>query len=472
VTVPSEDVARLARAGYTLEGEIGRGATSVVYLARQDLLDRRVALKRVGLAPEDGEGPRRRFEAEVAALIALDHPGVVRLMDVLRYGESAWFVMEYVAGPTLKRVLDLSGGVSTANGVAVVGQLAEVLDYLADRGVVHRDLKPANVLLTQNGRVKVGDLGIAVTDTNARLTRPGVVVGTPAYLSPEQASGRSDPSPASDLYSLGVIAYELIVGRVPFLYSGNILALLAAQESEPPPDPKSLLPQLPEEMAAALLAPLAKEPRERPITAREYRWQLERAADAAWPGWRLDVDTAQLAQRFSPPATPARARPTEEDDTATAGWEAAAPRSQPLAPSPPATRPAPVKVLKQGRRRSGWMLPVGVFVVAVAVSFLAIRAAVTDRSADLRIVSMHVSCSADAATAHVETNGKRGDLRYRWSPGGPGVLGVGSQPSVDINDPLAPASGSAQAAETVTFDLTSPDPRSASCVRGGRSSTG
>jgi hypothetical protein len=118
------------------------------------------------------------------------------------------------------------------------------------------------------------------------------------------------------------------------------------------------------------------------------------------------------------------------------------------------------------------MLPVGVFVVAVAVSFLAIRAAVTDRSADLRIVSMHVSCSADAATAHVETNGKRGDLRYRWSPGGPGVLGVGSQPSVDINDPLAPASGSAQAAETVTFDLTSPDLRSASCVRGGRSSTG
>lgn len=485
MSLSPDEAARLAQAGYSIEGEIGRGGSGVVYLAHQELLDRQVALKRVGLDAAADVGNRRRLDAEVAALIALEHPGVIRLMDVLRYPEAVWFVTEYVAGPTLRRILDLSGGVSHADSVGLVGQLAEVLDYLATRGVVHRDLKPANVFVTPDGRVKLGDLGIALTGTDARLTRPGVVVGTLSYLSPEQASGHGDPSPASDRYSLGVMAYELMTGRVPFMYGGNVLALLTAHVSEPPADPRSLRPQIPEGVAEVLLLPLAKDPDARPATAQEYRLRLEGAADVGWPGWRQAVDIAALAHRFGP--GPATGPKTTEEDAATAAWEPATRSHPPEPPSPedPAspsdpvqppqlvrsTRQATALRLRPARRRGpGWAPAAAVFVVAVVGSFLAVRSVVSD-GGGLRVTSLQLSCSQAAATARLQTNGRQGEVRYRWSSGGPGVVRVGNQSTVTLTDRGGRSTGG-PAPSKVIFYLTSPGARSASCLTGGRSSTG
>ena len=290
--------------GYVVEGELGRGASSVVYLARHTLLGRHVALKRIAFDAVSDEVSVRRLEVEVAALVQLEHPGIVRLMDLLAYEDRAWLVMEYVEGPTLRTVLDLrSGKLAPADALAILESLSAVLDHVSGRGIVHRDLKPANVFLTLDGRCKLGDFGIASlapvtsggTDGHGRLTRPGTVLGTPAYLSPEQALGAGELGSAADIYSLGVIAYELLTGKVPFPYRGNLLAVLASHASDSPPRLRSIRPELPGPVDDAVLAALEKQPWQRPAGGSEFWGGLEPAAKAAWPGWRQEVDLGRLA---------------------------------------------------------------------------------------------------------------------------------------------------------------------------------
>lgn len=303
---------QLRQSGFEIQCEIGRGASGTVYLARQAALDRDVALKRVQFGGASKVNSILRLEKEVSALVSLEHPGVVRLMDVQRYESSIWFVMEYVDGPTLRTVLDLSpDGLDPSDALKVVEGLASVLEYISGAGIVHRDLKPANVFLTMDGRCKVGDFGIALLTgpdgdatggpgVSSRLTAPGVVIGTPAYLSPEQVTGSSEITSASDLYALGVMAYELFVGRVPFTSSGNVLALLLSQQSDPPPGPRSIRPDLTTALEDALLAPLAKLPAERPASPLAFWSGLEAAADQAWPLWESRSDLALLSGRLAP----------------------------------------------------------------------------------------------------------------------------------------------------------------------------
>lgn len=430
-------------AGYLIEEEIGRGASGVVYLAHQELIDRRVALKRV---PDDGTA--RRLDREVAALVALEHPGVVRLMDVVRQPGSVWFVMEYVDGPTLRQILD-AGPLSVPDALGILEQLSVVLDFVAGRRIVHRDLKPGNVFVTSGGRAKIGDFGIALLgDTaSARVTRPGIVIGTPAYLSPEQAAGRSEPTPASDLYSLGVIAYELLAGQVPFRRPGNVLALLAAQESEPPPRPSEFRAALGGTVDAALLAPLAKDPTKRPGSAGEFFSQLSRAADESWPGWRQSVNPVQMA----PAISGLRAAPADETVTAEAVLE----------PEPPQTT-KPVRPASRRRRRrwrNRYLLSAGVFVVAVVGSYATVRAISSGGGSGLRIESIELSCSAGTVMATLTTNGVRGEVLYRWSGQPEESFTAGSQRVVTVKERGSGAS--------VTFFLISPQTRQESLPRPG-----
>ena len=303
---------QLRQSGFEIRHEIGRGTSGVVYLAHQPLLDRDVALKRVGIDAASEDSSPLRLEREVSALVSLEHPGVVRLMDVQRYENSIWFVMEHVDGPTLRTVLDLSpDGLDPSDALEVIEALASVLEYISEMGIVHRDLKPANVFLTKDGRCKVGDFGIALLNgprdqatgevgVPGRLTAPGVVVGTPAYLSPEQVTGSSKITSASDLYALGVMTYELFVGRVPFTSGGNVLALLLAQQGDDPPEPRSIRPELTIAVQDALLAPLAKRPEQRPASPLAFWSNLEAAADQAWPGWESRSDLASLSGRLAP----------------------------------------------------------------------------------------------------------------------------------------------------------------------------
>jgi serine/threonine-protein kinase len=256
-----------------------------VWRARDTLLDLIVAVKL--LRPEYAGSlefrDRLRWEGRHAGL--LSHPGVVQVHD---YDDGSadgvpYLVMEYVAGPSLAAVLSAEGTLSPCRVLGLVAQAAEALACAHAAGIVHRDIKPGN-LLVDGGQVKITDFGIARAVDAVPMTRTGLVIGTPAYLSPEQVAGRA-ATPASDLYGLGVIAYECLTGRPPF--QGNALAVALAHRDRPLPPLPGTVPRPVAKLVAALTA---KDPRRRPGDA---------LAVAAWA--RRVLTSPQVAQASAGP---------------------------------------------------------------------------------------------------------------------------------------------------------------------------
>jgi predicted Ser/Thr protein kinase len=212
---------RLRQLGrYRIVREIGRGAMGVVYLATDPVIGRSVALKTLAYPPDLDESGRaerfERFAREAKAAGNLSHPGLVTVYDAGRDEAEGlcYLAMEYVAGRTLKEALAETGGLPADRVLDVVLQLSQALEHAHDRGVVHRDLKPANILLGEDGSVKIADFGVARME-RSDLTRDGASVGSPAYMSPEQVRGQPVDR-RSDLFSLGVVLYEMLTGRRPF----------------------------------------------------------------------------------------------------------------------------------------------------------------------------------------------------------------------------------------------------------------
>ena len=215
---------------YKLDRKIGEGGMGAVYLGTQLMVDRNVAIKLLHTGLSGHDRIKQRFEVEAKAIGRMNHPNCITLYD---FGISAeldafYMVMEYLDGtPMHRRVVE---GVSAKEAVDITRQIALALDHAHHQKILHRDLKPENVMLTQmtdgTQLVKVLDFGIArifqqdeepkTTQEQNRLTRAGEVFGTPAYISPEQARGDRDLTPASDLYSLGVMLYEMLQGELPF----------------------------------------------------------------------------------------------------------------------------------------------------------------------------------------------------------------------------------------------------------------
>jgi eukaryotic-like serine/threonine-protein kinase len=247
---------------YLLEDRIAVGGMGEVWRARDNRLGRIVAVKL--LRPEFADNPEFRdrlgLEARHAAL--LSHPGIVQIRD---YDDGSaegvpYLVMEYVAGPSLAAVLAAEGTLSPGRVLGLIVQAAQALACAHAAGIVHRDMKPGNMLVDR-GRVKIVDFGIAQAVGMAPVTRAGLMIGTPAYLSPEQAAG-IPATPASDLYSLGVIAYECLTGKPPF--DGTALAVALAHWDLPlPPLPRTV----PGPVAQLVVALTAKDPRHRPAIA-------------------------------------------------------------------------------------------------------------------------------------------------------------------------------------------------------------
>lgn len=251
---------RLGR--YEIQQEIGRGGMARVYRAVDTLLQRPVAIK--VLAPQLSMDPEfaRRFEREAITAANLRHPTIVTIYDVGEQDSLHFIAMEFVQGRSLHAILEDRDALGLGYAISILDPLARALDYAHSRGAVHRDVKPHNVLIDLDGRVLLTDFGIAQmpdADTE-RLTRTGVFMGTPEYISPEQAEARRVDG-RSDLYSLGVVAYEIITGRVPF--SGATPQLIIAHAQTPPPPPSRIAPHIPGELDLVLTRALAKDAAQR-----------------------------------------------------------------------------------------------------------------------------------------------------------------------------------------------------------------
>ncbi|HEY3541278.1 MAG TPA: serine/threonine-protein kinase [Gaiellaceae bacterium] len=245
---------------YVLEDLLGRGGMSEVYCAHDQELGRRVALKL--LAPD---ADRARFEREARAVASLAHPNVMQLYDYGEDGGRPYMVLEYVPGGTLEERLAAANGepLPDAETAAIAAGVASGLAHAHARGVVHRDLKPANVLFDDEGRPKLADFGIArMAAGEGTLTEAGTVLGTAAYISPEQASG-APASAASDVYSFGVILYRMLTGRLPF-ESADPMELVMMNRDLPPPPVTTFRSDAPGRLEAAAAAALEKDPADRP----------------------------------------------------------------------------------------------------------------------------------------------------------------------------------------------------------------
>jgi serine/threonine-protein kinase len=319
---------------YEIRGEIGRGGMAAVYLAYDLRLNRKVAIK--VMLPELAfhEGMEDRFKREARTAAKLDHPHIVVIYSVRDDAELLFFVMKYIEGASLEQIARKYAPLPLAVVQHVLVQLGGALQFAHDEGVVHRDVKPANVLIDRRGNVLVTDFGIAKATESTQLTRTGSVIGTPAYMSPEQCLG-TEQTHASDQYSLGVVAYEMIAGRPPFV--GPSYELQWAHVKNPPPPLQTARPDCPPALAAAVMRMLAKEP-----TA---RWpSLEDAVPTFAAGLVPGDDSprAQLAgfvkvvspvRTDSIAVTPASPIPRGKGSAA---------RSAPVTPPAPITPPAPV----------------------------------------------------------------------------------------------------------------------------------
>ncbi|HZG62478.1 MAG TPA: protein kinase, partial [Rubrobacteraceae bacterium] len=260
----------------------GSGGMADVYLAHDKVLDRPVALKLLKdhLAQNHEFVERFRYEARSAA--SLSHPHIV---PVFAWGETrdgtCYIVMEYLPGGTLKRRIRSQGALPARTAAAVALQIGEALQAAHEHGIIHRDIKPHNILITDSGHVKVADFGIARAAETTTISDHGDILGTAHYISPEQAMGES-VSPASDLYSLGIVLYEMLTGRVPFEVE-SLSDLPAAHAGGPPPHPRELNPKIPEGTDALVMRLLRRDPDDRYASACQLIKDLERVRDGLLP---------------------------------------------------------------------------------------------------------------------------------------------------------------------------------------------
>lgn len=271
---------------YEIVAELGRGAMGVVYRARDPQIDRLVAVKTVSLwgeAPEEEKEFRLRFANEAQAAGRLHHPGIVSVFDVGEDPENQdpYIVLEYVSGESLQRILAREKKLPLAKALKLAEEVADALDYAHGQGVVHRDIKPANILVTADEHAKIADFGIAKLNL-AHFTIPGKVLGTPAYMAPEQLSGEGSDG-RSDLFSLGVILYVMVTGHSPFPGSSATTVCFKVANREPVAA-SALDMTLPPQIDAVISRAIAKNPDERYQRGSEFAEDLRVLDQAFKPG--------------------------------------------------------------------------------------------------------------------------------------------------------------------------------------------
>src|SRR5438270_11548476 len=271
---------------FHVERELGSGAMGTVFRAINRETGQQVALKMIADILLGNETAVKRFEREAKILKQLKHPNIVRLIGTGRYKKTPFFIMEYVEGESLDVILERrsslareslrerDGRFSWQEVVQLGQQLCEALQHAHQRGIIHRDLKPSNLMILPDGTLKLTDFGIAKDVDVTALTGANVTVGTAAYMSPEQCKGETNLSHKSDLYSLGVVFYELLTGRKPF-HKDNPIEMFLAHVNEKPKRPSELVPEIPVWLDILTTQLMEKRPEHRPFDAAMVRKVLD-----------------------------------------------------------------------------------------------------------------------------------------------------------------------------------------------------
>ncbi|HKB60054.1 MAG TPA: serine/threonine-protein kinase [Gallionellaceae bacterium] len=307
---------------YVMVSELGRGAMGMVYKAIDPLIDRPVAIKTINLndAREERQEYEDRFYQEARAAGQLSHRNIVTIYDIGRAGDVAYIAMEFIEGSELRGVLDEIPVLPVAKAVDITLQVAQGLAYAHEHAVVHRDVKPSNVMIAKNGDVKIMDFGIARMSAAAVRTQSGMVFGTPKYMSPEQVLGkRADPR--SDIFSVGVMLYEMLTGRAPF--AGDTIDIVAHHTLHTiPPPPSAVNPNAPVVLDYIVAKAMAKRPEDRYQTALELASDLDEfsaaLADSGWrpPAGAQSAPEPEPVPAITPLAEAAEAAATQEQEDA------------------------------------------------------------------------------------------------------------------------------------------------------------
>jgi len=307
-TAPSAEAPGERRIGkYIVKRELGRGGMGAVYLAEQPGLGREVAIKE--LVPSAAADPTalKRFLQEAQVMARTSHPNLVQVHDLEQIGAANYIVLEFVRGKSLRDWLN-RGEIPMPQVFAVMHGVLQALDYAHRHAIVHRDMKPENVLLSDEGAVKVADFGIArLTDDSVApgqtATKTGTTVGTPQYMSPEQvASSKVDGR--SDLYSAGIMFYELIVGQPPFTATeaDGPFTLMAKHVQAPPKPPSVHKPGLDMRLEEIILKALSKRPEDRYQSGQEFDEAMSKVADRLCPGWQRSLEPGADLTKMVPGA--------------------------------------------------------------------------------------------------------------------------------------------------------------------------
>jgi len=298
---------------YTVQEEIGRGGMATVYRALQESLNRVVALKELDLSRFRSEpNALERFRLEARAAAALEHPNIVTIYDLWEEENKAYIAMEYVEGVELKDALLSHGSIQYVNAVLIAMAVSEALHYAHSRGMVHRDVKPGNIMLSNSGDIRLMDFGIVSVSGAGDLTVAGQILGTPAYMSPEQIAGE-ELGPGADLFSLGAVLYEMIAGKKPFSGPNHVALIQDVLHGQPVPL-HELDPQVPESVSQAVQKCLEKSPEARYGSMEEFSTVLEMVMPLERPN-RADVISRLVANTKEQERTRLHTSAGEEDRT-------------------------------------------------------------------------------------------------------------------------------------------------------------
>ena len=350
---------------YRLLGPLGTGGMATVYLAEDESLGRKVAIKILADRYAEDEQFVERFRREARSAAGLNHPNIVQIYDRGQAEGTYYIAMEHLEGRSLKDIIGAEAPLKPDRAIDITLQILQALRFAHAHGVVHRDIKPHNIILATDGRPKVTDFGIARAGAASQMTEVGSIIGTAQYLSPEQARGQP-VQPQADLYSLGVVLYEMLTGHVPF-EGDSAVAIAFKHVSEPPAPPSELNPLVPPALEQVVMRALAKDPARRHASADEMAADLERVRRGLAPAAETQAFTEVIADPLPVVAAATAVAPPPTAATRVYAPAPAAARAEEWAPPPPAAPPP-----RRRRPLWPWLIVLGLLAAAGAIAAVAL----------------------------------------------------------------------------------------------------